>query len=984
MSAQHLSTANSDSSTDPAASVLKARYTERQHPLICSGISMTTLTPVAFVQKWRQAAIKERSGYQEHFIDLCRLIGHPTPIEADPLGTFFAFEAGADKQRGGQGWADVWKRGHFAWEYKGKNANLDRAYQQILQYRESLENPPLLVVSDMDQIVIHTNFTNTVKLTVTITLDDLLTPAGLQRLRDVFERPDAFRAAETPQQVTEQAAAEFARLAALLRQTYADPQQIAHFLIRLLFCLFAEDIGLLPNNLFSRLIESTRRRPALFSTQLRQLFEAMAHGGFFAMEDIPHINGRLFDDAAVLELDQDALDLLFNVSRLDWANIEPSIVGTLFERSLDPAKRAQLGAHYTSRDDILLIVEPVLMAPLRRRWADVAAHAGELAAQRDAAPAAQRTRLQNELQQLLTGFAAEIAAVTVLDPACGSGNFLYMALKQLLDLEKSVITRAQSLAAGGFFPSVSPEQLFGIEVNPYAHELAQLTVWIGYLQWLRDNGYGTPQQPILRSLNTIQRGDAILTVAADGSVSEPDWPAAAVIVGNPPFLGDKKMRGELGNTYVETLRRLYDGRVPGGADLVTYWFEKARAMLEQGRAQRVGLLATQAIRGGANRRVLERIKQSGDIFMAWSDRKWILDGAAVQTSIVGFDGGNEKLRSLDGIPVDAISANLSDRLDAAQAQRLTENKGLAFLGVMKAGPFDVDVNTARQMLAQPINPNGRPNSDVIKPRVNGQDITRRPSGGWLIDFGTDTSEDDASLYTLPFEYVRQHVLPIRAANRRTKMREQWWIHGESRPGLRNAIATLRRYIVTPTLSKHRLFIWLSHPTLPDHQTVTIARDDDYFFGVLHSRFHELWARALGTQLREAESGFRYTPSSTFETFPLPWTPGREPQDDARVTAIAAAAAQLNQLRGNWLNPPGASEAELKKRTLTNLYNQRPTWLANAHARLDAAVAAAYGWPADLSDEQVLARLLALNLERAAAQGAAAAAPLELAADEDAE
>jgi len=579
-----------------------------------------TLTPQAFVAKWRQATVKERSGYQEHFIDLCRLIGHPTPIEDDPSGTRYAFEAGADKQQGGQGWADVWKRGAFAWEYKGPHANLDKAYQQILQYRESLQNPPLLVVSDMAQIVIHTNFTNTVKRVVTLGLDDLLAPNGLQQLRDLFTNPEAFKAAQTTEQVTRQAAAEFAALAEQLRKYGEAPQRIAHFLIRLLFCLFAEDIGLLPNGLFSKLIAATRARAPLFVEQLRQLFAAMGDGGFFAMEDIPQFNGRLFDDAAVLPLDSEGMDILLRASGLDWSSIEPSILGTLFERSLDPSKRAQLGAHYTSRDDILLIVEPVLMAPLRRRWVEVAAQAHALAARRDAATGSAATRLQNELRSLLTGFASEIAGTTVLDPACGSANFLYVALKQLLDLEKAVITLAQDLNVGSFFPSVSPEQLRGIEVNEYAHELAQVTVWIGYIQWLRDNGFGAPSQPILKPLDTIKRMDAILAFDGQGKPVEPEWPQADVIVGNPPFLGDKKMRAELGAEYVQTVRRLYEGRIAGGADLVTYWFERARALIEQGEVKRAGLLATNSIRYGANRNVLERIKTSGDIFMAWSDQ----------------------------------------------------------------------------------------------------------------------------------------------------------------------------------------------------------------------------------------------------------------------------------------------------------------------------------------------------------------------------
>jgi type II restriction/modification system DNA methylase subunit YeeA len=222
--------------------------------------------------------------------------------------------------------------------------------------------------------------------------------------------------------------------------------------------------------------------------------------------------------------------------------------------------------------------------------------------------AARRAKAEAELFALLRGFRGELAGVQVLDAACGSGNFLYVSLRLLLDLEKQVISLATSLGDSLAMPAVSPEQLHGIEINPYACELAQTTIWIGYIQWLRDNGFETPKEPILKPLEAIRLMDAIVGYGADGKPVEPEWPAADVIIGNPPFLGDKKMRSELGDKYVQDLRGLYAGRVPGGADLVTYWFEEARAQIEAGKTKRAGLLATQGIRGGANRNVLERIK----------------------------------------------------------------------------------------------------------------------------------------------------------------------------------------------------------------------------------------------------------------------------------------------------------------------------------------------------------------------------------------
>ncbi len=961
-----------------------------------------TLSAQEFVAKWRNVTLKERSAAQEHFIDLCRLVGHPTPAEKDPTGQTFAFEMGAAKQRGGQGWADVWYKGRFAWEYKGKHKDLDRAYQQLLQYREALHNPPLLVVSDMEQIVIHTNFTNTVKRVVRIGLDDLLEPEGQSRLQAVFFDPASFRAPQTTDQVTQEAANQFARLADLLRRYGAEPQQAAHFLIRLLFCLFAEDIGLLPKDLFTRLVNQTQRNAAAFAGQLRQLFRAMSSGGWFGADEIANFDGRVFDDATVLELDSDSLDILVAVSGLDWSSIEPSIFGTLFERSLDPDKRSQLGAHYTGRDDILLIVEPVLMTPLRRRWAEVQTQARELA-RRAAEAKTPRTRenRQRELGNLLMGFADELAQVRVLDPACGSGNFLYVALKQLLGLWKEVSMLAFDLGLTRMLPALapSPSQLHGIEVNEYAHQLAQATVWIGYIQWLHENGFGVPDEPILKPLDTIRRMDAILAYDEQGQPVEPVWPEADVVIGNPPFLGDKKMRAELGDRYVDDVRKLYAGRIPGQSDLVCYWFEKARSLIEVRKCQRAGLLATQNIRGGASREVLKRITDSGSIFFAVSDRNWILDGAMVHISMIGFDDGTEHSRTLDDQQVSTIYANLSSAVDTTQAVRLKDNQALGYIGSCKGGSFDITETEALDILHSSGNPHTRPNSDVVRPLINSRNLLGRNTNRWIID-NADLELSEACLYEYPHSIVESRVKPKRDTNRDRWLRKNWWRPQRMRSEMRKAIVPLSRFLVTPTTSKHRIFSWLQAPTLPDHKLVVFARSDNYFFGVVHSRVHELWARAQGTQLRERQSGLNYNVKSSFETFPFP-----ESTDECRQT-IAAAAKELDQLRNNWINPPDWVQEEiiefpgsldepwvryvyepdengigtvrytrivpkndvyakrLKKRTLTNLYNARPTWLDLAHQTLDRAVLDGYGWPHDLDDEEILERLLALNLERA--------------------
>jgi type II restriction/modification system DNA methylase subunit YeeA len=586
----------------------------------------------------------------------------------------------------------------------------------------------------------------------------------------------------------------------------------------------------------------------------------------------------------------------------------------------------------------------------------------------------------------------------VLDPACGSGNFLYVAIHLLLDLEKEVLTYAAAHDTG-MLPQVRPTQLRGLEINPYAQQLAQVVVWIGYLQWMYANGFRPKLDPVLEQFENMRQTDAVLDLSDPDRPAEPAWPEAEFVVGNPPFLGGKLLRTHLGDGYVEALFRLWGERVRPEADLCCYWFEKARAQVEAGKTRRAGLLATQGIRGGASRETLARIKRTGDIFFAVSDRDWVLDGANVHISMVGFDDGTEAARTLDGAPVATVNANLTAAADVTQARRLAANLNLSFMGDTKGGPFDIPFATARELLDTP-SVGGKPASDVVLPWCNGLDVTRRGRDVWIIDFGVEMPEAAAALYEGPFKHVQESVYPFRQTNKREAYKLRWWLHVEARPTMRAALEPLDRFIVTPTVAKHRLFVWMESPTLPDHQLIAFACSDDYFFGVLHSRVHEVWARAQGTQVRERESGFRYTPTTCFETFPLP-----EPTA-AQREAVAEAAKGLDALRNNWLNPPEWTKTEtlefpgseggpwrrylhdvnergvgtvryprvvgrdpvfaerLKKRTLTELYNKNETWLQNAHRTLDAAVAAAYGWPDDLPDGDLLARLLELNRTRA--------------------
>jgi type II restriction/modification system DNA methylase subunit YeeA len=931
------------------------------------------MTARDFIAKWQQVELKERSAAQEHFIDLCRLVGHPTPVELDPTGDCFCFERGVSKHGGGEGFSDVWKRGFFGWEYKGKHKDLNAAYNQLLLYRDALASPPLLVLCDLDRIIVHTNFTNTASDRHEIKLSELGEPRNLEILRAVFFSPDKLRPGQTSEAVTKLAAEKIADIAESMRKRNLNAQEVAHFLDRVVFCMFAEDIGLLPTAIFTRIAQTAAKEPERFCMLVGSLFKSMSTGGDFGVDRIKYFNGSLFDQADVPDLTADEVSRIVVAVRLDWSAVDPTIFGTLFERGLDPAKRAQLGAHFTGREDILLLVNAVVMEPLRREWAetreivscllDTGKKKRDDKTEKRELTSSALKKAQMESSSLLHGYLVRLQSVKVLDPACGSGNFLYVTLQALKDLEKEVIVFSMDNGLGSFIPLVGPWQLYGIELNPYAHDLAQMTVWIGWLQWLKFNGFGSPQEPILRAIpGNFQCRDAIITVVshdaeAPSEITEPDWPAVDFIVGNPPFLGGNRIRSELGDDYVENLFLLYKERVPAFADLCCYWFEKARAHIANNKCKRAGLLATQGIRGGANREVLKRIKESGNIFWAISDRDWIQDGATVHVSMAAFDNGVETTHMLDGQTVTKINPDLTSTADVTSAMILAENQGICFMGPSAKAPFDIDAETAAAMLSDTGNPNGRPNADVVRPVVSAVDIGQVSRGKWTIDFALMPLEE-AAKYEKPFEYVKIHVYPIRSQNRRVAYAQKWWQYAEARPGMRKALAGMNRYIATPGVSKHRLFVWMASNVLCNQGTLVFARDDDMFFGVLHSRIHEVWARAQGTQLREEESGCRYTPTTSFETFPLP-----HPTAEL-AEAIAIAARELVEQRDRWLKPENATLADLKKRTLTNLYNARPTWLDLVHKKLDLAVAIAYGFSPDLSDDQILSRLLELNHERA--------------------
>jgi type II restriction/modification system DNA methylase subunit YeeA len=984
------------------------------------------MTPHEFTAKWQNSKLKERAAAQEHFIDLCKVLGEKTPAEVDPTGLNYAFEVGATKTTGGRGFADVFKREYFGWEYKGTHANLDAAFSQLQRYAVALDNPPLLIVSDIGtNIRIHTNWTNSVSQTYIIPIAELGDAEKRGWLKSAFDDPEALRPKKTRQELTEEVAGDFADLARSLRSRGNPAEEVAHFINKLVFCMFAEDVKLLPDNMFTRMLDRAIDDPTEFEEFARTLFAAMKTGGNVGFEKVSWFNGGLFDDDRVFALTRDEIKIVRAAAGRYWGDVDPSILGTLFERGLDPDKRGQLGAHYTDREKIMMIVRPVVVEPLAAEWETAKDEIAALIAKAQGLEAAAKTKggrlasaalgqatiARKDAQGVLDRHLKRLADFRILDPACGSGNFLYIALRELKDLEHRAQVEAEAMGLPRRFPSIGPEVVKGIEINPYAAELARVSVWIGEIQWMLKNGFPAAQNPVLKSMETIECRDALLTLRpASGSTeaiwTEAEWPPADVIIGNPPFLGAKIMKRSLGVEGTERIRAIYGDRLPGFTDLVCYWFEKARAAVAEGSTSFVGLVATKSIAKNTNLPVMRRITDELEIYNAYANEPWVVEGAAVRVALVCFGprGNTPSPAKLNGHDVAAINASLTTGTDYSTAIRLPENRSGSLLGIQKSGPFDIEGTTARQWLRLPVNPNGRSNADVLKPYKNGDEIVGGSADRWLIDFPPLKRLEDITLWQAPFEYLNlalydpsnsssKLLREERQEARDRHARERWWEPYWPRPEMRSKITSISRYIVTPETAEHRVFAWLSYPVLPDKNLIVFPRDDDTAFGILQSIFHDVWATAIGNRMG-AGNQRRYNNLTCFETFPFPEgltpdIPAANYAADARAIAIAAAAARLNELRENWLNPndlvrrepevvpnfpdrivPVSPEAAktLKKRTLTNLYNERPSWLDHAHKVLDAAVAEAYDWPTDLSEEEIRARLFVLNRARAAAQG----------------
>jgi len=948
----------------------------------------------AFIARWQAAKGSERANYQLFLTELCEALDLPRPEPAsdDSLENAYVFERRVDIAHADgsitPGFIDLYRRGCFVLEAKQTGLELDsggwdramlRAQAQADAYARALPanegRPPFIVVVDVGRsIELYAEFTRTGATYVPypdpahhrIRLHDLRDEAIQERLRLLWLDPLKLDPSREAARVTRAIADQLARLAKSLEAAGHAPQRVAHFLMRALFTMFAEDVGLLPRSdgkgAFTSLLEGVQDKPAAFAPALEALWQTMNHGGFDPrlMERIRRFNGGLFAAPDVIPLDRDQIGLLLAASRADWRFVEPAIFGTLLERALDPRERHKLGAHYTPRAYVERLVMPTLIEPLRRDWQDVLVAAEAWRAQ---------GRLDKALEEV-RAFHHQLCHTRVLDPACGSGNFLYVALEHMKRLEGEVLnlltdlgdTQGRLEMAG---VTVDPHQFLGLEINPRAAAIAEMVLWIGYLQWhyrIHKSLDALPD-PVLRDFHNIEHRDAL--IAYDGveyltdeagrpltrwdgityktspvtgeaipdetarvpierylNPRKAEWPQADFIIGNPPFIGAANLRRALGDGYVEALRSTWPD-VPESADFVMYWWHIAALAVRAGRARRFGFITTNSLRQTFNRRVVEaHLKATQNplqLAFAIPDHPWVdaADGAAVRIAMtVGSrDAGQGLLQTVtaeretgeDAHEVTlaaregVIHADLTIGANVAGAMALQANANIASRGVQLIGAGFIVTPGEAAALGL-----GRDEGVECHIRAyrNGRDLTDKPRGVMVIDLFGLTANEVREHYPAIYQWVLERVKPERDQNNRASYRQNWWIFGEPRREWRVMSAHLPRYIATVETAKHRVFQFLDATILPDNMLVNIASDDAFHLGVLSSRVHVAWALAAGGTLEDRP---RYNKTRCFETFPFPEA---TPEQADRIRELAE---QIDAHRKRQLD----AHPEL---TLTGMYN----------------------------------------------------------------
>ena len=1063
------------------------------------GTATATATE-AFIARWRAAGGSERANYQLFIGELCALLGLPSPEPAqdDARDNAYVFERRVRFAHGdgsaSSGFIDCYRRGAFVLEAKrvkpgkagaptkGFDDALLRARAQAESYARALPaaegRPPFVVVVDVGHVIeLYAEFTRS-GATYTpvpdarshrIALADLQRPAQRERLRQLWLDPMALDPSRASAKVTRAVAAQLATLARSLEEAGHAAQTVAAFLTRCLFCMFAEDVGLLPQAAdgsggFVGLLRRWRDDPATLHKMIGVLWADMDRGGFSAAlaQDLLRFNGKLFkgwqDADYVLRLDRAQIDGLLAAAAANWREVEPAIFGTLLERALDPTERHALGAHYTPRAYVERLVLPTVVEPLRADWADAQAAARLLAVEANELEGKKRDDKLAEARAEVRRFHHRLCTLRVLDPACGSGNFLYVTLEHLKRLEAEVLAQLEALGEtqarlGLEGETVTLQQLRGIELNQRAAALAELVLWIGWLQWhIRSFGSAGVAEPVIHDYGNIEHRDAVLawdgqepmrdangalvtrwdgvsfkTHPATGeqvpdeaalvpqwsylNPRQAQWPQADFIVGNPPFIGNKRMRDALGDGYVQALRGAWPA-VPESADFVMYWWQHAAETVRRGAAQRFGLITTNSLTMVFNRRVIEAQQAASPplhLVFAVPDHPWVdsAEGAAVRIAMTVGAPGNEEGRLLSvereaeavhgEVLVDfaerrgVVHADLRVGAALTRASSLRANALLSNRGVIPHGAgFIVSRDEAVRLGLGTV-----PGIEQhLREYRNGRDLTDRPRGVLVTDtFGLSADELRARFPAI-FQHLLDRVKPERDTNPRPRRRDLWWRFAEDQPRLRTALAGLKRFIATGQVAKHRIFQWLDGAILPDDKLIAIATTDALHLGVLSSALHIEWALATGGTLEDRPV---YSKSTCFETFPFP------SDDTGLAPALTERIRDLAEQLDAHRKSRQAAHADV---TLTGLYNvlarlraDQPlsakdktqhehglvAVLRSLHDELDSAVLAAYGWgdlQAALADhrpsaaearaaavETLLERLVALNAKRAAEEAA---------------
>jgi hypothetical protein len=995
-----------------------------------------------FLARWQKAGGTERANYQLFLTELCSLLGMPLPEPAgdDTRDNAYVFERrvviNQPDGSSNNGFIDLYKRGSFVLEAKQTGKTLDssgwdkamlKAHNQADQYARALPadegRPPFILVVDVGRnIELYAEFSRSGSTYTPypdarshrIRLEDLHKEEIRERLSAVWLDPLSLDPARRSAKVTREIADQLAKLAKSLEAAGHSPQLVSSFLMRALFTMFAEDVGLLPERGFTELLQRLKNKPDTFAPMLEHLWQTMNSGGFSPILEstILKFNGGLFAEASAIALDRDQMELLLKASEADWRYVEPAIFGTLLERALNPRERHKLGAHYTPRAYVERLVLPTVIEPLRAEWKEVQA----------AALTYESLGKHKEAVAEIRAFHQHLCDVRVLDPACGSGNFLYVTLEHMKRLEGEVLNLLHDLGESqGLLElqgvTVDPHQFLGLEINPRAARIAEMVLWIGYLQWhFRTHGKVNPPEPVLRDFHNIEHRDALITYDAVELVRDesgkpltrwngistktspitgepvPDesaqveqyvyrnprkaeWPQADYIVGNPPFIGASTMRRTLGDGYVDAVRSTWP-EVPESADFVMHWWYIAAEAVRADKAKRFGFITTNSIRQTFNRRVMQaQLEAKNPLSLAFAipDHPWVDagDGAQVRIAMTVGAAGEQNGRLLqvrdehssdqdqDEIEVSLqeqvgfLHADLKTGAEMTGIKPLRSNSQLAYRGVTIMGDgFQVEPgNTLIQL--EPA---------ALKQLRNGKDLTNRPRGLYVIDLYGLSEGEALNLYPAAFQRVLDRVKPERIAKKDTKdgaaYAKKWWLFAKPRPDLRAARLGLYRYIATVMTAKHRVFVQLDSVILPDQGLIAIMSDDSHSLGLLSSRLHVTWALAAGGRLGVGNDP-RYNNSRCFDTFPFPVTC---PEQQAQIRDLAErldAHRKRQQAQHPELTLTGMYNVLEKLRSGEPLSAKEMTFheqglvslLRELHDELDRVVFAAYGWD-DLASKLV--------------------------------